>query len=772
MQAVSNDYREQSNRTLRNPTHVRVSFGIVDPQAVGTSTIEDNGAMAYSNSNLIDLAQYKVASRYGRLYENGFLLDGNIYCVPDDELSYSYQGYVSDGISDSSSEFEINPTLDIEFDEYISFSGLTIYFDSYTNNYATEAIITAYMDGDIVGIETVINDENVMLCQSNSASYVDRVVVEFTKTRFPHRDINIEHLVFGIVKVFTDDELDSVSFIRDIDLVNSKLPTESFSFTIIDKNKEFNPEDPKGLWKYLEEEQVVVAEMGYELDDLSTEWIPLCEYYTTGVSSISASVISKVTFETTSLLGYLTDDYIGGKYRSDGINLYDLAVEIMSSLELPLNADGTNKWRFDEVQMSRYSTNYPMPIMPVRDCLQLIASACCCILYTDRQGNLVIKPHNYDFIESPQFNLGYNNVYSPPSIVKYPLLRNVNVTYYAISLNSEESDLKTENIDCEEVTEFTIKYSMSANQRLELDNVQVYGTPVFYAEACIVSLIGTGKVTVKGYEVEKEYFTYSKSYNSVGDDCPVDISLINNVSHAEDYAEYIYDYVKLRTEYTVEDRGYMELDVADTIFADTGYGTYNGVLVAKSELIYNGAIKGKTKYYQCVDYSRYVDNSIVTATNESVYSNAKNILYTDVVIDANYARLYENGLILDGGSLCVPSGEYKAQGYVSEVISDSNGDFEQPPMITIDFTRYIISQNGLTFTFADEDNYPSEIVLKAYVDEELIETVTLDVDSSAYYYDDVFPSVSSANKIEIIFKETNFPYRDVRLNNLFFGKRV
>ncbi len=772
MQSVSKDYIKQSNRTLRNPTHVRVSFGIIDPQAVEASTIDDNGAMAYSEADLIELEQYKVGNRYGRLYDNGFVLDGNLKCVPSSD--YEYQGYVSSMLSSEDKSFAITPTLTVDFDEYVTFAGLTIHFDKNMNNYATNMSVDVYANNELIGTETIQNDSSTLIYENTipSADYTNKIVIKFNETKFPHRDISIDRMLFGIIAVFTDDMLSEASFVRDVDLVNSKLPTENFKFTIIDKDRDYDPENPNGMWKYLEEEQSVLAEMGYELDDGSIEWVQLCEYFTTGETSISSDTIPLVTFESTSILGYLTDDYIGGKYRSDGINLYDLAVEIMSSLRLPLNADGSYKWKFDEEQMSKYTTYMPLSVMPIRDCLQLIASACCCLLYTDRYGNVIIRPHDYDLIQSPQFNLGFADIYSPPTIKKYPLLRNVLVQYSEVVVDSEVKELASQDISVSENTEFTFSYSLSTNQSIIVDGLTVVGTPLFYAETCIVTLNGTGSIAINGKELVQSNFTHKSNYNPTGDDCPMELSLINSVSHAKDYADYVYDYVKLRTEYEVEDRGFMELDPIDTIFADTGYGSYSGVVVARSELSYNGAVKGKTKYYQCVDYSQYVDNAVLVSNDGMAYSIASNVLLPDVEISVNYGRLYENGLILDGNSLSVPNGDYEPQGYVSEVVSDGNGDFEQPPIITISFEKYIISQNGLTFTFADSENFASEMTLKAYLDGELVDTLTLENESSVLYYGETYPSTTSVNKIEIIFNNTNFPYRDIRLNNIYFGRKV
>ena len=83
----------------------------------------------------------------------------------------------------------------------------------------------------------------------------------------------------------------------------------------------------------------------------------------------------------------------------------------------------------------------------------------------------------------------------------------------------------------------------------------------------------------------------------------------------------------------------------------------------------------------------------IQATSEAYNSDKQQLLDTIGVTDRRYFTLYDNDL---SGNY-VPSNKYSQVGWVSAVISDANGEFSQPPSVTIAFESRPISSLKISF---------------------------------------------------------------------------
>lgn len=109
-------------------------------------------------------------------------------------------------------------------------------------------------------------------------------------------------------------------------------------------------------------------------------------------------------------------------------------------------------------------------------------------------------------------------------------------------------------------------------------------------------------------------------------------------------------------------------------------------------------------------------------------------------------------------------------GYVSESMSDGDGKFDTPPVITIDFDEEH-STNGLTLHFAHISNdWASELTISFYdAGDSLIRSDQYNPTSETFQTNQ---AVSDFKKIEIEFTETNKPYRFARLAGIDFDEII
>jgi len=583
MYKVSNDYKKQINNGLRNPSHMRVRFGITDPDAIGDSTISDTDHTVYSDSAQIKI-ETDIPLTYDTLELNKFILDSTHMTATE---SYGhYQGYVSESMSDENCDYTTPPKIIVDYNGYYEFAGFTLRFDAVRNDFSSMFSITCYNDLVEVYTDTfVINDYDFMVEQAIPLH--NRVEITFLKSALPYKRVRLHYLGFGIERTLEDDVIVNTTSKNKIDLMSTTLPSGDFKFTFLDVKNEYNPDNPSGLYKYLEELQSVKFEYGYELNDGTTEWVLGGYNYTTGEVSIDSSgKISQVSFNTSNSIAYLSEVYIKGVYNPSGISLYDLAVDVMA---------GTNiLYDFDD-SLKTILTTTPMLKLPRRECLQIIANASQSILDVNRDGK--VRIYKIDVLAQPNdFKFDFANMYNTPIVTKIPTLKNLNTSYYEHTPKVSSENISEISVNTSTDTEYYLEYELSTDVSASVDGTLVIvGTPKYYAHGCLITLNGVGKVTITGKPIETSENTVSKIVGQKGEDCTIKNELITSSDNAFSYANWSAEMLALKNEYSFDNRGFPELDESDLIGLETLYTENLKVIVTENNINYNGTLSAKTK---------------------------------------------------------------------------------------------------------------------------------------------------------------------------------
>lgn len=595
MYSVSAEYKSQINNLTRRPSHVKVSLGVVEPDAKPSSTLSASGESPFSN-----LADTINNVEMGRVYEslehNRLILDGSGLLPPEiGEVAVEYQGWQSSTISGVDGVFTTAPILRIDFSQAFAFAGLTFIFDTKRGCYPSSFQLIGYLSGTEVYNTTKHPTSTTYTWEEAipATGFIDRIDLVFLSTLPRRRRAIISYIYFGLLKTFVDSDLVSVNWIRDIDLLTSRLPRETLDFTIIDPERAYDPEDAEGIWQYMESRQPATFEYGFELEDGTIEWIPGGSLYTSdGIQVNSEGAIPKVTFHLAPYTNHLTSVYYKGVYSPTGTTLYDLAVAVFTEASLPAIESGADTYYVDPA-ISDVSTVLPLPELPLREVLQVIANAARCVIWTDRNGTIRMER-----VDAPlkDFTLGLGSTLSTPTVDKLPLVKTVDTSYGSVTVSATEEELREFTVSYTTATSVRLTYVAATDLSIETTGVTVTGTPELYASSCILVVNGSGTITIKGKELVPSTTGYSLEVNPTGYACPVVNPLISNSDSAAAYAQWIADILSRRNSYEVTDRGYPELDVLDTITVDTLLNTGLSAIVTLMELKYDGAIRGRTKY--------------------------------------------------------------------------------------------------------------------------------------------------------------------------------
>ena len=589
MQTVSQKWKDNQDKTLVNESFVEVSIDIADPDALVDATARDNGSVYISNTPQVVNEVNKTFTPYATLEQNLWVLDGSRQIIPKGNRGEC--GYVGNVLSGTNGSFDKEPVLSIDFSKVHNnlIPALTITWSETFGEYARDFTITAYNGNEVVATQKVTDNKDI-----KSIVYVDiegynRIEIVVHKWCLPYHRARIEDIFIGMSKKYSKKELFSFSHSQTADPISTELPKSDISFSIDNTDNSYNPQNEKGLSKYLIERQEIKTRYGYKMDDGSIEWIDGGIFYLSEWDAEQNGM--KANFTARDLLEFMSGTFYKGIYNKEGTSLYDLALQVLQDADLPLNSDGSVKWVIDD-SLKNIKTSAPLPIDTHANCLQLIANAGGCTLTQNRGGTLYIKPILTDTVE---YDMTLYKSYAKPDIVLSKPLKEVDVSTYQY-FDGNESELYKGTVTLSGQTELTITYSGMATDVVATVEGGTLVSAEYYTNACklVVSAIGDVIITVNGTILEQSKVSVITSSSAKGETVTVDNPLIANRDRAEVIGKWVEDYLRNRMTISTSWRADPRLDVLDFIDVQGEFVTNNGVVTDVS-YDYTGSFKGSAE---------------------------------------------------------------------------------------------------------------------------------------------------------------------------------
>lgn len=163
-----------------------------------------------------------------------------------------------------------------------------------------------------------------------------------------------------------------------------------------------------------------------------------------------------------------------------------------------------------------------------------------------------------------------------------------------------------------------------------------------------------------------------------------------------------------------------------------------------------------------------IDDGTISDNGSTYYSDTNGLLSEASAITPPYATFEQNLFVLNG-DLEFISSDYTKGGYISEVLSNKDGNFTTPPTLVIDFTGvHDVVLPGVTVIWGESyGDYPTAFTITAYnhdtivaqkevVDNSTVETV-------------VFVDIVNYNRITIEINKWCLPYRRARVEDVTIG---
>ena len=368
---VSNVYKEIMNRPVRNRAYISIGIGIINQNAQEDG--EALGTFAYwSEGNVFDANQSRV--EYATMEENFMKTDGSMVFVPeDDELKQlQYNGITTEQMMDA---------VRIDFSEVYAIKGLTLEFGS---AYPTELRI------ETTEKTLIFSNESERFMTEEVLGDTDYILITPMSMVGGKQRFRLKSVLMGVGLQYSNAQTQQFSHDDFVSSISEELPSENLSFSFYDEAGRFDVDDENSFIDYLETMQQVTLSFGVEHDDGKIEWHQIATNYLKDWKSQKGIV----TINATDRLSQMKDKYIKGNKIYER-TAYEEAESIFADAGLEPDEYWLDDYLHDVMLVN------PMPEATHRECLQLLANACRCILRQDENGRILIKA-NFATVLDPE----------------------------------------------------------------------------------------------------------------------------------------------------------------------------------------------------------------------------------------------------------------------------------------------------------------------------------------------------------------------------------
>ena len=379
---ASQAYKEVMRNKYRDPlSYIRVTIGVINQEAQSSAYVPHPENYTYYSNLKWPLDNYQVQELYATCDQDYTAVDGSMYFLPRArEDIVLNQGIVSE---------ELPGSIEIQFPIRYDIKGLTVEFGrAYPVDFRIES------DNKTVEIAGNATEHFVTEEIFEGATFLRFVPASMANGQSRFR---IHQLTMGIGIYFDNRKILSATKKEHISPVMEELPALDFDMTIDNKDRAYDVENEESTVNFLETGQEVKVLYGQELDNGTVEWLPGATVYLREWSADD----EEMSFTATDRFESMDGTYYKGEYRSEGISLYDLAVDVLKDA----GVDSRTYWL--DNYLKDVSVCNPMPVVSHKEALQLIANAGRCILYQDRNGNIFMKSSFVPDMEAASDNEAY-----------------------------------------------------------------------------------------------------------------------------------------------------------------------------------------------------------------------------------------------------------------------------------------------------------------------------------------------------------------------------
>lgn len=564
MKVVSKEYKKITNQIIRPTSLFQASLEMIDRSVESDATVITSEQTPFATGVFDKVHE----GDYATFEKNFFEVGSNLRILP--ESNYLKNGYVSQAMSDENGDFQESsgdeyneefprgiPILEFTFRSVRNFIAMTYEF---ARSYPTKIRVTYYLDGKQRGqFISTPNDVNFVDAE-NHIYDCDRITFEFLSLSKPNQRLRIARMLFGYEKKFEMKDIISTNHTLSVDPISSSLPYEKLALKVNNLDKDYNPDNPQGTWVYFTNGQPLSIRYGVKIGD-RTEWVEAGRLLLSDAPTVDRNTAN---FEAVDVLSTLTNVYYKGEWRAGGRSLYDLALDVLKDA-------GVTAYSLSE-SLKDVKTMSPLPMIPHRECLQLIANAGECVLYTSNQGVITLEKQTHD--DAPvDFYLDFGKMFDKPVVKKTEKLKSVDVSVHSLYRDAALSELcKYESVAINGEKDIQVEYDAAVDVEVTVEGGELISS-TYYARTAFLKISAESDVNIRvnGYKIIDDVSVISHKVNDSGEICPMDNPLVTDTSRAKSLGEWVAEYLKARNSYDANFRQDFTLDINDVVLIKSDF---------------------------------------------------------------------------------------------------------------------------------------------------------------------------------------------------------
>lgn len=380
MISVSNAYKQAMSKKLRDRAYISVGIGIINQDAQESGNVSADLGY-WSKGNVFDTNQSNI--EYATLEENYFRADGTMYFMPENE---GLAQFLTNGIATS----DILQPIRIDFPQIYGIKGITLEFGS---AYPTE-----------FRIET---EEKTLNYTNDASKFVthdvlgdtDYIVITPISMVGGQQRFRLQSVLMGVGLQYSNTQTKDLTLTEFVSSISDELPSEDLKFTFYDEENRFNVDDDNSFIDFLETMQRVTLSFGITLDNGTVEWNQIATMYLKDWKSQKGIV----SLSATDRLEQMEDEYSLANRIYDR-TAYEEAESIFADAGLE-----PDEYYIDEY-LQDVALHNPMPEGTHKECLQLLANACRCIIRQDQNGVIRIVANFANVLDPEDLSVSTNGV--------------------------------------------------------------------------------------------------------------------------------------------------------------------------------------------------------------------------------------------------------------------------------------------------------------------------------------------------------------------------
>ena len=380
MISVSNAYKKAMSKRLRDRAYISVGIGVVNQKAQENGIL--SGDFAYwSKGNVFDTNKKNV--EYATLEENYFKADGSMYFIPKDEDNLQL---LNNGITTN----DFLQPIRIDFQEIFSLKGITLEFGSV---YPTEFTIETQ--------EKTLNytNDSARFFTSDVLGDTNYIVITPIAMVGGEQRFRLQNVLMGVGLAYSNAQTKDLSITEFVSTISEELPSEDLSFTFYDEENRFDVDDENSFIDFLETMQKVTVSFGITTEDKTVDWNQIATLYLKDWKSQKGIV----SITATDRLTQMEDEYTLANRIYDR-TAYEEAESIFADAGLQ-----PDEYYIDDY-LNDVELHNPMPSGTHKECLQILANACRCIIRQDENGIIRIVANFANVLDPYDFDISTNGV--------------------------------------------------------------------------------------------------------------------------------------------------------------------------------------------------------------------------------------------------------------------------------------------------------------------------------------------------------------------------